>query len=92
MSPFLSAIPSRGKERLTPEFGYAVHPSSAVATRVSMMVSVNREKESAESWLVHKETTIRIIPNCVRGPVITVTIFSEQRRKGILQSGFIRLR
>lgn len=89
MSPFLSACPSRGEERLTPEFGYAVHPSSAVATRVSMMVSENRQKES---WWVYKETTISIIPNCIQGPVITVTTFSEQRRRGILQSVFIRLR
>lgn len=33
------------QQRLTPEFGYAVHPSSAVATRVSMTVSENRQKD-----------------------------------------------
>lgn len=35
-------------EQLTPELGYAVQPSSAVATRVSITVSVARKENKVE--------------------------------------------
>lgn len=50
-----------GQKRLTPEFGYAVHPSSAVATLVSMTVSENK-KDRAELQLVSKESIISSDP------------------------------
>lgn len=82
-----------GNERLTPELGYAVQPSSAVATRVSITVSAAKKEKEAErerktavslkkSYFEYHSTEL----NCIQAPVITWHYHRWTERRWILHS------
>lgn len=63
-------------ERLTPELGYAVQPSSAVATRVSITVSAAETEQTQRE----KKTAVSLSPQNVLSIIQQIqTAFRPQR-------------
>lgn len=89
---FFSICACVGNERLTPELGYAVQPSSAVATRVSITVSAAKKEHKVESefsgcglrksYFEYHSTEL----NCIQAPVITWHYHQWTERRRILHS------